>query len=103
MPFGNGERGLGVSDLQNKLNMWIEHHKKTATDTGLIHVNADGVFGHNTVVALARYQKCNGLGSSGFADSDTLAGLGLERTLEADGSVLVIGEDGSRISLLGGS
>jgi len=90
MPFGRGSTGDGVRQLQEKLNVWIDHHRGTATDTGLIGFidgALDGVFGENTQTVLAMYQKRNPpLGSSGFADCDTLKGLGLPCELDAAGN-----------------
>jgi peptidoglycan hydrolase-like protein with peptidoglycan-binding domain len=93
MSFGRGEQGYGVQELQEKLDKWIQHHKGTATDTGLIGFPPDfrdGIFGENTQTALAMYQQRNGLGSSGFADAATLRGLGLDETLTADGSTATV-------------
>ena len=93
MPFGKGSRGDGVKALQRQLQKWIEHHKGTSTDTGLIGVfpdgsNPDGVFGENTMVALAEWQKRNLQDDpTGFADSNSLLGLGLEAELGADGAL----------------
>ncbi|MCB9706850.1 MAG: peptidoglycan-binding protein [Myxococcales bacterium] len=70
-------------ELQSRLDQWI----KSTGGTGLIGVIADGAFGSNTQVALATFQRMNGLSPSGYADGDTLETLGLGAETEADSIV----------------
>jgi peptidoglycan hydrolase-like protein with peptidoglycan-binding domain len=94
MPFGKGSKGAGVKELQQKLDSWIKETNDLAelgrgSSTGLIGVIADGSFGQNTAVALATFQRFNGISTSGYADEFTLRLLGLDRDLNADGCKII--------------
>lgn len=94
MAFGKGSRGDGVRLLQSKLDAWIKQVNREAEaslgdHTGLIGVIADGSFGSNTEVALATFQRFQGLHPSGYADADTLIALDLPGNLEASGIVVI--------------
>lgn len=94
MAFGKGSRGTGVRQLQGKLDAWIKEANGAAAaglgdHTGLIGVIADGSFGANTEVALATFQRFQGLHPSGYADADTLVALDLPGNLEASGIVVI--------------
>jgi peptidoglycan hydrolase-like protein with peptidoglycan-binding domain len=94
MPFGKGSKGAGVKQLQQKLDAMIREANREAQQdggpsTGLIGVIADGSFGQNTAVALATFQRFNGISTSGYADEFTLRLLGLDRDLNADGCKIV--------------
>jgi len=96
MPFGKGSKGEGVKVLQRAVDRWIRDTNESGADTGLIGLVLDGSFGQNTYVALATYQKSNGLSPSGFADSATLESLGLRPDLEAN-TIIVIDQSGGGI------
>ena len=96
MPFGKGAKGEGVKFLQQKLDSWIRKTNAAAesnslvSHTGLIGVIPDGSYGQNTTVALAAYQSRHDLSPSGYADATTLQALGIDPTLEANGTVGVL-------------
>ncbi len=81
MSMQKGDRGEGVKALQRQLDAWIKNN-----DTGLVGVIADGVFGSNTTVALAAYQKAIEVSPTGFADYYTLESLGIDGSMDASGA-----------------
>ena len=58
-----GSRGSEVTQIQTKLKRW-----------GYYSGNVDGIYGSQTVAAVKKFQKKNGLTVDGIAGKNTLAG-----------------------------
>lgn len=61
-----GSRGSEVRTIQDKLKRW-----------GYYYGNVDGIYGSQTVAAVKRFQRKNGLAVDGIAGTNTLRALGI--------------------------
>ena len=61
-----GSRGSEVTQIQTKLKRW-----------GYYNGNIDGIYGSQTVAAVKKFQKKNGLTVDGIAGKNTLAAMGI--------------------------
>jgi peptidoglycan hydrolase-like protein with peptidoglycan-binding domain len=67
LPLQNGSKGAAVSELQRRLNLWIEGRKLA----GLVKLKVDGDFGPKTEAATRAFQTAEGLTSNGVVNSST--------------------------------
>lgn len=61
-----GSRGSEVTQIQTKLKRW-----------GYYNGNVDGIYGSQTVEAVKKFQRKNGLTADGIAGKNTLAAMGI--------------------------
>lgn len=70
-----GSRGSEVTQIQTKLKRW-----------GYYSGNVDGIYGSQTVVAVKKFQKKNGLAVDGIAGKNTLAAMGIYNSSNSSSS-----------------
>lgn len=70
-----GSRGSEVTQIQTKLKRW-----------GYYSGNVDGIYGSQTVVAVKKFQKKNGLTVDGIAGKNTLAAMGIYNSSNSSSS-----------------
>ena len=73
-PLRKGSSGASVMSAQRALNQWIarDGRKQGYQDNTLA---TDGKYGANTEYVVARFQQCNGLGSSGVVNGASMEAL----------------------------
>ena len=70
-----GSRGSEVTQIQTKLKRW-----------GYYSGNVDGIYGSQTVAAVKKFQKKNGLTVDGIAGKNTLAAMGIYNSSNSSSS-----------------
>ena len=70
-----GSRGSEVTQIQTKLKRW-----------GYYSRNVDGIYGSQTVAAVKKFQKKNGLTVDGIAGKNTLAAMGIYNSSNSSSS-----------------
>ena len=70
-----GSRGAEVSQIQTKLKRW-----------GYYNGNVDGIYGSQTLSAVKKFQKKNGLAVDGIAGEKTLKAMGIMNSSGGSGS-----------------
>lgn len=70
-----GSRGSQVTQIQTKLKRW-----------GYYSGNVDGIYGSQTVAAVKKFQKKNGLTVDGIAGKNTLAAMGIYNSSNSSSS-----------------
>lgn len=70
-----GSRGSEVTQIQTKLKRW-----------GYYSGNVDGIYGSQTVAAVKKFQKKNGLAVDGIAGKNTLAAMGIYNSSNSSSS-----------------
>lgn len=70
-----GSRGSEVTQIQTKLKRW-----------GYYSGNVDGIYGTQTVAAVKKFQKKNGLTVDGIAGKNTLAAMGIYNSSNSSSS-----------------
>jgi peptidoglycan hydrolase-like protein with peptidoglycan-binding domain len=71
LPMQNGSKGAAVSELQRRLNLWIDSGKRA----GLVKLKVDSDFGPKTETVTRAFQTAEGVTSNGVVDGSTWARL----------------------------